>query len=96
MSNHSSDYDPELASKFADIIGDALKDNPESRVGPTGLFPRGKLTKQDDGQIGIRVAAINGTVVIDFGKSTAWIGFPPDDARALAATLIKYADDISK
>jgi hypothetical protein len=34
--------------------------------------------------------------VIDFGKPTAWIGFPPADARALAESLIKFADEIEK
>lgn len=96
MSNHSNDQDPQMAKAFAELINDRLTAAPDGRVGPTGNFPRGKLTEKDEGEIGIRVAAVNQTVVIDFGKPTAWIGFPPDDARALAASLVKYADEIER
>ena len=98
MSNHSDDVDNEMQRKvdaqLADMINDRLKREPDHRVGPTGQFPRGKLTEQDRGEIGIRVAAVNGTVVIDFGKPTSWIGFPPSDARKLAESLVKFANEV--
>ncbi len=98
MSNHSDDVDNEMMKKFdaqlADAINKRLVREPDHRVGPTGQFPRGKLTKDDRGQIGIRVTAVDGTVVIDFGKPTSWIGFPPEDARALAESLVKFANEI--
>ncbi len=93
MSNHSSESDFEMQRRMASQIGKALASNPDERLGATGKFPRGKLTQHDEGEIGIRVASVNGTVVIDFGKPTAWVGFSPDDARRLADALRRYADD---
>ena len=90
MSNHSPDHDPEMT----DRLNEMLKKVAEPRLGPTGNFPRGRLTPCDEGEIRIAVGSKDGTVVIDFGKPTAWVGFPPADARALAASLVKHADAI--
>jgi hypothetical protein len=58
-------------------------------TGGTGEYPRGKLTDEDEGQIKIAVAADpkTQTVLMDFGKPTAWIGFTAEEAVELAEIL---------
>lgn len=60
-----------------------------SGLGATGQFPRGKLNKDDEGEIKVAIAAHHkrGVVVIDFGKPTAWIGFSPEQAVEIAEML---------
>ncbi len=69
----------------------ALKD--ATAPGATGDFPRGKLTEEDEGGLRVAMAATRGSVVIDFGKPVAWLGLGPKEARAMAATLLKKADE---
>ena len=64
------------------------------RLGPTGEFPQGKLTDDDEGEIRIAVGQLNGKVVIDFGKPTAWIGFDPEQADAIADSLHQHATEL--
>ena len=42
------------------------------------------------------IGAIDGNVVIDFGKPVAWFGLPPADALAFAIKLIQAAQKIPK
>ena len=80
MSHHVSDLKAisEQMRRFA---------NPE--LGATGQFPRGKLNAADEGEIKIGVAADveSQTVVINFGKSVALIGFDYDQAMALSDSI---------
>jgi hypothetical protein len=64
------------------------------RLGATGHFPDGHLTAADEGEIAIAVGRHDGNVVIEFGKSTKWVGFPPRQAREIAALLLKHAEAI--
>ena len=64
----------------------------EPKPGPTGEFPAGKMTDEDEGAIAIKVAShATGNVVIEFGKPVAWIAMPPAMARQLAASLMAQA-----
>lgn len=54
-------------------------------------YPRGKLNADDEGQLALRMAVKDGTVVMDFGKPVAWMGFGPEDAVNLAQMLIQNA-----
>lgn len=60
-------------------------------LGPTGKFPRGKLTERDEGETRIAIGSSNGAVVMDFGKPTAWIGFTPEQADEIAESLREHA-----
>lgn len=60
-------------------------------LGPTGRFPEGKLTPDDEGEFAYRVGHHHGKVVIDFGTPVAWVGFAPEEARALALFLTTHA-----
>ena len=88
MAHHSSQSDDEFRKVFGDL--------PRSLLGPTGKFPLGKLTASDEGETQIAIGSSKGKVVIDFGSPSVWIGFTPEQARDIAATLIKHADDISR
>lgn len=59
----------------------------EMKLGATGEFPEGKLTRQDEGEIRIAVTATDGKVVLAFGSPVTWLGFSPKQARSLAELL---------
>ena len=63
------------------------------RVGPTGEYPQGKYTEDDEGELNIALAADprNGKVLMHFGKPIVWLGMSPEDAEALAVRLIAKA-----
>lgn len=63
-------------------------------LGPTGQFPEGKISEDDDGEIQIAVGVRDGVVVIEFGTEVKWIGLPPTQAREIAAMMVKHADYI--
>ncbi len=54
-------------------------------------YPRGKLTKDDEGELAIAIGHKDSAVVIDFGKPVVWIGFPPDQADQLADKIKQCA-----
>ena len=60
-------------------------------LGETGRYPLGALTPDDEGELRMAVTAQRGTVILTFGKPTAWIGMTPHDARALANALGEWA-----
>lgn len=69
-----------------------------NKFGPTGKHPFGKIDESDDGEIQMGVASdfAAGTVVMAFGTPTAWVGLYPEQAKQMAAALIKHADEILK
>lgn len=56
--------------------------------------PRGRISATDQGQTALAIAVKKNTVILDFGKPVAWIGLGASDARAIAAALLKRADEI--
>jgi len=65
-------------------------------LGPTGEFPHGKLTVDDEGQIQFSVGIKDDKVIMDFGTPVRWIGMTADDAREVGKTLIKHAKKINR
>lgn len=84
MSHHSDDNNAsaDLREKFAQMA---------EKLGPTGDFPRGRVHPSDQGGFRLAVASKGDTVLVDFGKPVAWIGFSPTEARAFAKLLTKHA-----
>jgi hypothetical protein len=70
--------------------------NKDMKPGPTGDFPDGKLSEDDDGGLAIAIAADTekGVVIIDFGTPTSWIGLKPSDAKGFANMLIEKAVEV--
>lgn len=87
MSHHSRESDIEYDNAFRRM----LEGKP---LGKTGEHPRGRLTPTDEGGIKIAVGSKNGAVVMDFGTPVAWIGFSPAEARQVAESLVKHADNL--
>ncbi len=59
-------------------------------MSPDDTYPRGKA--DDDGELMLRMAEVDGSFLIEFSKPTTWIGFGPREARALAERLLEFAD----
>jgi hypothetical protein len=57
-------------------------------------YPEGKLNKHDEGELALKIGTEQGSVVIDFGKPTQWIGLPPDQAVEFALIIIERAKEI--
>ena len=62
-------------------------------LGATGAFPEGVLNEDDEGELRMGVAydPQSGLVNVNFGKPVAWLALPPENAVALAKTLLKHA-----
>ncbi len=65
------------------------------KPGGTGDFPRGKLNADDEGGLAMGVTTVDKTVVLNFGKEVAWIGFGYDDAVQFANLILKHAKTIA-
>lgn len=89
MSHHSQEDQEkilELNKEFEEM---------KTVLGETGKFPDGQLNKDDEGEIVFAIASTpngGGRVILHFGKSVAWVGMKPDEARSLA-TLLEYRAD---
>ena len=67
-----------------------------SEIGPTGEFPQGQLTDSDKGELALRVLHVPGKVVLEFGALIKWIGMEPGQARNLADSLRRHADEAER
>lgn len=69
-----------------------MADSKPVKVGPTGKFPEGKLSEEDEGELALSIGCNheNRLVVIDFGKKVTWIGMRPDQAKEFADTILKH------
>jgi hypothetical protein len=93
--------DPKMSEEMADYFrkqeGDQIKEHAErleqmgQKLGPTGDFPEGKLTPNDEGGIQFAVGVVEGKIVLNFNSPVAWVGMMPDQALLLGQTLIKNA-----
>jgi len=64
------------------------------RLGATGQYPEGKLTREDEGGIRIATTSKNGKVILAFGKEIAWLGFTPQGAIDLGANLMQHGEEL--
>ena len=66
------------------------------KLGATGQFPEGLMSRNDEGALQMAVIGTEGKVVLAFGKEVAWIGFNPAQARDIAKMLVEKADDVER
>ena len=66
-----------------DVLHHAMKD----AAGPTGAYPSGKLTEEDQGELAIKIYAQDRKIHFDFGKAVAWFALNPSDAEGLVQLL---------
>lgn len=64
------------------------------RVGPTGQFPDGKMSHDDEGELKIGVAHDQDHVRIAFGKPVDWLGLDRETAINLAKLIVEHARQI--
>ncbi len=64
--------------------------------GALGDFPKGQLTKSDEGAIQFAVGEKDGKVVIDFGTPVHWIGLTPQQACDIASAILKRARYVAR
>ena len=74
-------------------LDELMSDQLKKQLGATGKFPGGKLVPHDEGEIAFAVTHKSGKVIIEFGTEVHWVGMTPDQAKGLAESLIKHADD---
>jgi len=98
MSHHSREHDPQMAEELMKRYKEAtkkadgaLQDALADRLGPTGRFPEGRLTKHDEGEIAFALGRKEGKVIIDFGSPVHWLGMNPNQAIDLGNALIRHA-----
>jgi hypothetical protein len=65
-------------------------------LGPTGDFPHGKLSADDEGGLNMALGhtvAPDGTrmVRLEFGKPIAWLSLPSEQAIQFALTIMRHA-----
>lgn len=70
----------------------------EDELGPTGRFPKGKLSVDDKGElaVGLAIDEKKGTIIMDFGVPIKWIGMSPEEAMVLADALINLAHTLNE
>lgn len=64
------------------------------KPGPTGKFPEGKISDDDEGELVMAVGHEEGNVIVKLGIAVTWFGLPPPEARAFAAAIIAHAEEI--
>lgn len=66
----------------------------DQRLGQTGKFPHGKLTKDDEGELRMALHVCKGNLIMEFGTPVCWIAFSAQQARLLAGSLNTKADEL--
>lgn len=66
--------------------------------GPTGRFPRGQLNEHDEGELQLELSILpdKRIVHLNFGAPVIWFAMSPQQARELAAALIRKADALER
>lgn len=84
--------DTELRSLMDTVEAEVRRRNVREGVGATNTYPDEKLRDDDEGALAMSMTKENGNVFMNFGKAVSWLALPPEEARRLAAMLIKHAD----
>ena len=62
------------------------------KLGSTGAFPDGKISKDDEGELRMAATRQGNLVHIDFGERISWFALDPNQAKHFAALLMQCAD----
>lgn len=92
--NLDEDFQRKLSlelGKSKDLIAKLNELKEQYNLGETGLFPDGKLTEKDEGEIKIAIGEMGGRVIMNFGKPITWIGFTKEQAKGIAESLLKFS-----
>lgn len=87
-----ADQDVELERESVqpvDTLGDI-----EHAPGPTGRFPQGKISNDDEGETAIAMLADGTQVRLEFRQPMRWVSMGATDAREFAMKLLALADKV--
>lgn len=78
-----------MAHHGLDLPNIMLNDALINKFGATGLFPKGKIDRLDEGEIRFGIAADhkNNVILINFGKPVTWLGLTADEAIEISNSL---------
>jgi hypothetical protein len=64
----------------------------EEKLGATGQFPEGKLSRSNEGEIRMAIGwdEINKVVRVEFGTPITWFGLSQEEAVAMAHLLLRH------
>lgn len=67
------------------------------KPGPTGEFPRGKISGDDDGEINIEFSHSDelGLVRMKFATPTRWIAFSPAEGLEMVRLILAHGSSLS-
>jgi len=68
---------------------------PPASLGPTGQFPDGKLSPDDEGELRFAIGENTTSVIINFGTPIASIAMSPEQAVKFAGTMIAHARSVA-
>jgi len=95
MAHHGNRPFGDMPEEFRKLLeGDSLREFRKNMTGPTGRFPEGKLTDQDEGEVAFVVGNRDGKVVLEFAGPVHWIGMTGEQAQDLAELLLSKAAKI--
>lgn len=66
----------------------------DTKIGPTGIFPAGKLDKTDEGELNISVYVLKDRIIMQFGKPIKWLGLDKPSAIAFVDILKKKIGEL--
>lgn len=86
INHHSAEEDAARDRLLDHVLGRAVRNHPD-----------GRLSREDDGELAFAIAADkeNQVVILNFGKSVKWVGFPKKQAVALAEMLLARASELT-
>ena len=62
-----------------------------NKLGPTGEYPDGKISSDDEGELMMGMSNDGRLVRVDFGSPVAWFAIPPELAMRMGENLIRHA-----
>ena len=73
------------------------EDDQPPKLGPTGEYPDGKISEEDEGQIQLAVGVTKGgDVFMDFGVKVKWLAFDPQEAIEIAKMIAVNAQKAAR
>ena len=99
--SHSSKKPLKVNAAYEEMMAKQIMDNRNRaklneeakrlNLGSTGKFPEGQVAPHDEGEIKMAVTSHEGKVIINFGKSVAFLGMNSDQAIYFADLLKQHA-----
>lgn len=95
--HHTAPMSDELKSLFGEAFKqqdttDSMRELVDS-LGATGRYPQGVLGDDDEGELRMGIAAIDGRIVLAFGKRVTTLAWHPEALREICQQLLDKAEE---